>query len=105
MTKTIADLMEDRFGLPVEAGRDMPAEGDLAHILGHRSHRRYKPDPVAEDLLEVLLAALEGISIHFPAARFREARARFEEAPEDRGADAGDAVDRGRARLHGFPGR
>lgn len=29
--------------------------------------------------LEVLLAALEGISIHFPAARFREARARFEE--------------------------
>lgn len=57
VTKTIADLMEDRFGLPVEAGRDMPAEGDLAHILGHRSHRRYKPDPVADDLLEVLLAA------------------------------------------------
>ena len=29
--------------------------------------------------LEMLLAALEGISIHFPATRFREARARFEE--------------------------
>ncbi|WP_373000489.1 SRPBCC family protein [Marinobacter sp.] len=29
--------------------------------------------------LEMLLAALEGISIHFPAGRFRQARARFEE--------------------------
>lgn len=28
--------------------------------------------------LEMLLAALEGISIHFPASRFRQARARFE---------------------------
>jgi hypothetical protein len=26
----------------------------------------------------MLLAALEGISIHFPASRFRQARARFE---------------------------
>ncbi|UUX48215.1 nitroreductase family protein [Nisaea acidiphila] len=55
--KTIADLIEDRFGLETEAGRDMPAEGDLANILGHRSHRRYKPDPVPENLLEVLLSA------------------------------------------------
>lgn len=28
--------------------------------------------------LEMLLAALEGISIHFPSSRFRQARARFE---------------------------
>ena len=57
MKKTIADLIEDRFGLPVDAGRDMPAEGELAHILSHRSHRRYTQDPVPDDLLEVLLAA------------------------------------------------
>ena len=55
--KTIADLIEDRFGLPTEAGRDLPAEGTVAQILGHRTQRRYKPDPVPEDVLGVLLAA------------------------------------------------
>lgn len=55
--KTIADLIEDRFGLPSEAGRDMVAEGELASILAHRSHRSFKPDPIADDLLQVLFAA------------------------------------------------
>ena len=55
--KTIADLIEDRFGLPTEAGRDLPAEGTVAQILGHRTQRRYRPDPVPEDVLGVLLAA------------------------------------------------
>jgi nitroreductase/FMN reductase [NAD(P)H] len=55
--KTIADLIEDRFGLPTEDGRDMPAAGELAAILRHRSHRRYKPDPVPDELLRVVLAA------------------------------------------------
>jgi len=50
VTKTLADLIEDRFGLPTGAGRDMPAEGELAQILGHRSHRRNKPDPVPDGL-------------------------------------------------------
>jgi nitroreductase/FMN reductase [NAD(P)H] len=54
--KTIADLIEDRFGLPTEDGRDMPAEGELAAILRHRSHRRFKPDPVPDELLRVVLA-------------------------------------------------
>lgn len=54
--KTIADLIEDRFGLATEDGRDMPAEGELAAILRHRSHRRFKPDPVPEELLRVVLA-------------------------------------------------
>ena len=55
--KTIADLILDRFGLPTEAGRSLPAEGTLAQILSHRIHRRYKPDPVSDETLEVVLAA------------------------------------------------
>lgn len=55
--KSLADLIEARYGLATEAGRDMTAEGELARILEHRSHRRYKPNPVPDDLLEVLLAA------------------------------------------------
>jgi nitroreductase/FMN reductase [NAD(P)H] len=54
---TIADLIQDRFGLPTSAGRDLPAEGAVAQILAHRTHRRYRPDPVPDDVLEVVLAA------------------------------------------------
>ena len=56
MAETLADLIEDRFGLEAAAGRAMAAEGTPAALLRHRTHRRYKPDPVAEDLLEVVLA-------------------------------------------------
>src|SRR3989449_4888895 len=35
----------------------MPAEGTVAQILSHRTHRRYKPDPVPDDVLEIVLAA------------------------------------------------
>ena len=55
--KTIADLIQDRFGLPTDAGRSRPAEGTVAQILSHRIHRRYKPDPIADETLEILLAA------------------------------------------------
>ncbi|HEX9818879.1 MAG TPA: nitroreductase family protein [Methylomirabilota bacterium] len=55
--KTIADLIEDRFGLPAAAGRALPAEGPVAQLLAHRTHRRYKPDPVPDEILEVVLAA------------------------------------------------
>ena len=55
--KTIADLIEDRYGLATEDGHDRPAEGELAATLSHRSHRRFKPDPVSDDLLRVVLAA------------------------------------------------
>ena len=55
--KTLADLIQDRFGLPTEAGRSLPAEGAVAQILSHRIHRRYKPDPVSDETLEILLAA------------------------------------------------
>lgn len=57
MAKTIADLIEQRFGISSEAGRDAPAEGELASILSHRTHRRYTDKPISEDLLEQVLAA------------------------------------------------
>ena len=57
MGKTIAELIEDRFGLPTKAGAALPAEGTVAQLLAHRTHRRYKPDPVPDDVLEIVLAA------------------------------------------------
>src|SRR5438046_2695813 len=57
MNKTVADLIQERFGLPSRVGHDMPAEGTVAQILSHRTHRRYRPDPVPDDVLEIVLAA------------------------------------------------
>jgi nitroreductase len=57
MTKTIAELIEQRFGLPSAAGHDSPAEGELAAILNHRTHRRYTDAPISEDLMQQVLAA------------------------------------------------
>ena len=57
MSRSIADLIQDRFGLPTEAGRARAAEGPLALLLSHRTQRRYRPDPVPDDVLEVALAA------------------------------------------------
>ena len=57
MSRSIADLIQDRFGLPTEAGRARAAEGPLALLLSHRTQRRYKPDPIPDDVLEVALAA------------------------------------------------
>ena len=38
MNKTVADLIQERFGLPSRVGHDMPAEGTVAQILSHRTH-------------------------------------------------------------------
>lgn len=57
--RTLADLIERRFGLPSKAGANMPAEGPLARILSRRSQRTFKPDPVPEELLTVLLACAQ----------------------------------------------
>ena len=57
MNKTVADLIQERFGLPSRVGHDIPAEGTVAQILSHRTHRRYKPDLVPDDVLEIVLAA------------------------------------------------
>ena len=57
MSRTIADLIQERFGLPTRAGRERPADGALALLLSHRTQRRYKPDAIPEDVLEMALAA------------------------------------------------
>ena len=57
MPKMIAELIEQRFGLPSAAGHDAPAEGELAAILSHRTHRRYTDMQVSEDLMQQVLAA------------------------------------------------
>jgi nitroreductase/FMN reductase [NAD(P)H] len=57
MTKMIAELIEQRFGLPSAAGHNTPAEGELAAILRHRTHRRYTDTPISEDLMQQVLAA------------------------------------------------
>lgn len=54
---TIADLIQERFGLPTRAGAEMPADGTLAQLLSHRTHRRYRQDPVPDEVLEIALAA------------------------------------------------
>jgi nitroreductase/FMN reductase [NAD(P)H] len=54
---TLADLIQDRFGLPTASGRTMPAEGTVAQLLSHRTHRRYTNDPIPDEVLEVALAA------------------------------------------------
>jgi len=56
MAKTIAELIENRFGLPTETGREMPAGGPLAQILERRTHRRYTDRPITPDLLEILFS-------------------------------------------------
>jgi nitroreductase len=54
---TIADLIEQRFGIPTKAGADMPAEGEVAGALRHRTHRRFTDAPVSDETLEIILAA------------------------------------------------
>jgi hypothetical protein len=40
MNQTIADLIEQRFGLPATAGRELPATGTVAGMIARRSMRR-----------------------------------------------------------------
>jgi nitroreductase/FMN reductase [NAD(P)H] len=58
----LAALIEARFGLATEAGRDMEADGVLAQILGRRSFRKYTDEPVPEYMRAILLAAAQSAS-------------------------------------------
>lgn len=55
-TKSLKDLIAARFAMPAEAGADLPAEGTLAQLLRHRTHRAYRDEAIEEDLVQVLLA-------------------------------------------------
>ena len=58
----LAALIEARFGLATEAGRDMQADGVLAQILGRRSFRKFTDEPVPEYMRAILLAAAQSAS-------------------------------------------
>jgi Nitroreductase family len=57
----VADLIEARFGLPSQAGRAIEADSaeaaTVAGMLSRRSMRRFTPEPVAPEALEIALAA------------------------------------------------
>jgi nitroreductase/FMN reductase [NAD(P)H] len=57
MSETLAELITRRFGVEIETGRSLPANGTLAQLLSHRSHRAFLAKPIEDDLLQVLLAA------------------------------------------------
>ena len=56
MTDTFNDLIEKRFGERLAHDHNAPAAGIHKQQLEHRSRRRYKPDAVSDDTLELLLA-------------------------------------------------
>jgi nitroreductase len=57
MTETIAELYTQRFGLDMEAVPDDAVGGEVVKtILSHRTHRRFLPDLVPDEVMEVLLA-------------------------------------------------
>jgi nitroreductase len=57
MSKTLADLIERRFGIPTETGRSWPATGALAQLLSHRVQRAFLDKPIEAETLRILFAA------------------------------------------------
>ncbi|MCB0171485.1 MAG: nitroreductase family protein [Anaerolineae bacterium] len=53
---SINALIQQRFGVPTTIDHPSALNKTLADMLAHRSCRTYKPDPIPEDLLQVLLA-------------------------------------------------
>jgi len=53
---TICAALHTRFGADFSVTQGQQGMAELAHIAGHRSIRRYRPDPVAPELLRLLLA-------------------------------------------------
>jgi len=56
MPNTLADLIEARFGLPADTGRETLAEGALAGLLAHSSCRDFSPAPVPQAVLDLVFA-------------------------------------------------
>ena len=58
---SVADLIEARFGLPSQPGRAIRADSlnaaTVAGMLSRRSMRRFTPEPVAPETLDIALAA------------------------------------------------
>ena len=56
MVEIFNDLIRARFGAQQDIDCPQPATGVHAQLLGHRSRRRYKSDPIPTDTLDLLLA-------------------------------------------------
>ena len=54
--RKISDLIRERFAEPSDIGKDRLSIGTHATQLTHRSHRRFKNTPVAEETLQLLYA-------------------------------------------------
>ena len=52
----IVDALKIRFGAGFQVNPDQTGLNELARIAEHRSLRRYRPDPVSTDLLQLLCA-------------------------------------------------
>jgi nitroreductase len=53
----LAKLLQDRFGLDLPIEMPDPIEPALARVLGRRTHRRFKSEPVPDALVDLLLYA------------------------------------------------
>lgn len=56
MSETLCDLIKERFAENSTIGRDRAQEGTHALQLRHRSRRRYRDEPVSQDVLDLLFA-------------------------------------------------
>ncbi|HEX6005337.1 MAG TPA: nitroreductase family protein [Burkholderiales bacterium] len=52
----IERALAERFGEAFVVPPDIPGAEELARIAAHRSHRKFRPDPVSPQLLRLLLA-------------------------------------------------
>ena len=53
----ISDLIRNRFGKQTPVGDTDLSNDTLINLLSRRSHRRFKPDPVPDEVIQRLLAA------------------------------------------------
>jgi nitroreductase/FMN reductase [NAD(P)H] len=53
---SVNQLIRQRFGLPSGTGATVSANQTVSDILKRRSHRRFRTDPVSDDVLQTLFA-------------------------------------------------
>ena len=56
ITTRMERALMERFGATIPVAQDQPGAGALARMLEHRSQRRYAPQPVPAELLQLLFA-------------------------------------------------
>ncbi|MBI1990941.1 MAG: nitroreductase family protein [Betaproteobacteria bacterium] len=56
ISQRIERALEERFGTAIPVAADQPGSESLARLLEHRSHRKYLPQPVNPELLQLLFA-------------------------------------------------